>query len=192
MAPIQPLMEPSPHYSMRTPEALRPHATPAARLPHRPAADRELILVALGDDRIRGPLEKFLGLRGYRVRGVRSAAEAVDAIRTDRPAAAIVDLGEAPGPGLEVAVAMPLPRPVLMLSSAPQTTRQLARVRPRTRLVPKPCSLVMVIDLLQEMLTSADRLGRTEPTVGPERQGLGRSASASPFSMPRPLVFDPA
>jgi len=194
-------MEPSEHYNTRLPDWSAPGATPdrlysmaratpvpgRARL-GRPGTDGELILVAVEDGRIRAPLEKFLGLRGYRVRGVVSAAEAVDVIRTDRPAAAIVDLGEAPGPGLEVAVAMSLPRPVLMLSSTPQTTGQLARVRPRTRLVSKPCSLVMVIDLLQDMLTSAERLRRPETSCSLQPPAPARSV----FAVKRPLAFGPA
>ncbi len=122
------------------------------------SCDPPVVMLAVVDDRVRRPLEKFLRLRGFAVRLAGSAARAIDTIRSERPAAAIVDLGDAPRPGLDVAVAMPLPQPVIMMSSTPLTTRQLARVRPRTRVVAKPCSLILLIEALHEMLASAESL----------------------------------
>ena len=143
-------------------------------------AGSPVVLLAVDDSRMRLPLEKFLRLRGSDVRLAATAAEAIDTIRSDRPAAAIVDLGDTPRPGLDVAVAMALPQPVILLSSTPLATRQLARVRPRTRVVGKPCSLILLIEALHDMLASAESI----PELGSVPYGVAPGARPTVASIP--------
>lgn len=112
------------------------------------------MLLALEDGRFLAALARMLRLQGFKVRVTGNVSDAIDVIRAEQPAAAIVDLGDA---GLDVAVAMPLPRPVLLLSSDTRTSRLVARIRPRTRLMAKPCSILLLIEVLEAMLASATR-----------------------------------
>jgi ActR/RegA family two-component response regulator len=145
-------MRPDEHYSK--------DGQPAPTIRRRPpphlgtTVEPRLVLVALEDGRFRAAAERMLRLQGFAVRVAASASDAIDVIRAERPAAAIVDLGDA---GSDVAVAMPLPRPVVLLSSAARTSGLVARIRPRTRSMAKPCSIILLIEALQEMLASAER-----------------------------------
>ena len=126
------------------------------------------MLVVEDDERLRQPLEKFLRLRGFEVWPASTAVDALDAIRLERPAAAIVDLNLPRNCGVDVVASMPPGAPVIMLSGGRCEWQELERLRPRSRIVAKPCSLVILIDLLKEMLASTglvDRTVRLTPAV---------------------------
>lgn len=126
-----------------------------------PVPTRRLILLAESDPGVRHALAKLLRLRGFDVLLVDSVDAALDAILTERPAAAIVELHLAGGSGRDVVVSMPPRVPVLIFSAAARESYELERLRPRTRLIPKPYSLVMLIEALEEMLASADALPKS-------------------------------
>jgi DNA-binding response OmpR family regulator len=115
-----------------------------------------MVLVVEDDQDLRQPLEKFLELHNFRVVGADTADQAIDAIATFRPNAAIVDLRLARGSGRDVVISMPASAPVIIFSGVPSESGQLERIRPRTRLVPKPYSLVLLVEALQAMLAQAD------------------------------------
>ena len=119
-----------------------------------PLAPR-LVLAALDDPCLRGATLKLLRLHGFDARGVATASEAIDVIRAERPAALVVGLAEG---GLGVAVAMPLPQPVVWMSSSPRSGEHVVRIRPRTRLMTTPCSILLLIEAVQAMLASADQV----------------------------------
>jgi len=91
-------------------------------------------------------------LNGFGVTAVATADEALAASRTREFAGAIVDLHLGQGSGRDVVVSIPQPIPVIIFSGAPEESCQLERLRPRTRLVPKPHSLALLIDTLKHML----------------------------------------
>ena len=66
-----------------------------------------VVLVVEDDPAVRQPLVKFLQMRRYTVVTAETADEGLDAIRRQRPAAAIVDLRLKRGTGREVVVSMP-------------------------------------------------------------------------------------
>jgi hypothetical protein len=49
---------------------------------------------------------------------------------------------------------MPPGTPVIIFSAAPFESAELERLRPRTRVVQKPYSLLLLIEILQEMLAA--------------------------------------
>jgi len=51
-----------------------------------------------------------------------------------------------------VLVSIPADVPVIIFSGVPSESAELERLRPRTRLIEKPYSLVMLVETLQEML----------------------------------------
>jgi len=114
-----------------------------------------LVLVVEDDSAVRHPLVKFLQMRQYDVVTAETADEALDAIRRRRPAAAIVDLRLKRGTGREVIVSMPPDVPVIIFSGLRSESAALESVRPLTRLVEKPYSLLMLMDTLEEMLEEA-------------------------------------
>jgi len=120
--------------------------------------ERRLVLVAEEDASIRETLGKFLRLRGFDVVAASTVDEALDTIVLRQPAAAIVELRLADGSGRDVVVSMPSRVPVIIFTAEPSESSQLERLRPRTHLVLKPYSLVMVIELLEEMLARTDAL----------------------------------
>jgi DNA-binding response OmpR family regulator len=122
------------------------------------AASRRLVLLADDDESVRTMLTKFLRLRGFDVVAVRGVPEAIDAVLVHRPDAAVVDLRLQRGSGRDVVVAMPPRVPVIIFTAVPEESYELERLRPRTRLIPKPYSLIMLIDHLEEMLARADLL----------------------------------
>ena len=75
-----------------------------------------VILVVEDDTAVRQPLVKFLQMRQYTVVTAETADEGLDAIRRQRPAAAIVDLRLKRGTGREVVVSMPPDVPVIIFS----------------------------------------------------------------------------
>lgn len=114
-----------------------------------------VILVVEDDSAVRQPLVKFLQMRQYTVVTAETADEGLDAIRTHRPAAAIVDLRLRRGSGREVVVSTPPGVPVIIFSGLRSESADLETIRPLTRLVEKPYSLVMLMDTLEEMLEQA-------------------------------------
>jgi DNA-binding response OmpR family regulator len=111
-----------------------------------------LVLLVEDDAGVRRPLEKFLQMNGFRVVTAETADDAIDAIHQHRPSAAIVDLRLARGSGRDVVISMPAGTPVIIFSGVPSESAELERLRPRTRLVQKPYSLLMLVESLREML----------------------------------------
>lgn len=114
-----------------------------------------IVLVVEDDHGVRRPLEKFLQMHDFKVVSAETADEAIDAIHQHRPVAAIVDLRLARGSGRDVVISMPAGTPVIIFSGVPSESAELERLRPRTRLVQKPYSLLMLVESLREMLAAA-------------------------------------
>lgn len=114
-----------------------------------------VVLVVEDDTAVREPLVKFLQMRQYTVVTADTADDGVRAIRRQRPAAAIVDLRLKRGTGREVVASMPPEVPVIIFSGLRSESADLENLRPRTRLIEKPYSLVMLMDALEEMLEAA-------------------------------------
>ena len=111
------------------------------------------VLLLEDEAHLREPLAHLLRLRHYNVIEVDTVDAALAAIRTERPDAAIVDLHvKDDQSGRDVVVRMPSRAPVIILSGRTAASGDLARLRPRTRLVEKPASLTWLIDSLDEML----------------------------------------
>jgi DNA-binding response OmpR family regulator len=118
--------------------------------------DTPLVVLVVEDDHgIRRPLEKFLEMNQFKVVTAETADEAMDAIREHKPHAAIVDLRLARGSGRDVVISMPAGTPVIIFSGMPSESAELERLRPRTRLVQKPYSLVMLVESLRDMLEAS-------------------------------------
>jgi len=114
-----------------------------------------VVLVVEDDQGVRRPLAKFLEMNQFRVIAAETADEAMDAIRQYKPNAAIVDLRLARGSGRDVVISMPAGTPVIIFSGVPSESAELERLRPRTRLVQKPYSLVMLVESLRDMLKAS-------------------------------------
>jgi DNA-binding response OmpR family regulator len=114
-----------------------------------------LILIVEDERSLRDPLEHLLRLRNFDVISADTAEDALYAVRTHQPDAAIVDLHLKRGSGRDVIIQMPPKTPVIIFSGTIADSGQLERLRPRTRLVEKPCSLTWLIDTLDEMLEGA-------------------------------------
>jgi DNA-binding response OmpR family regulator len=114
--------------------------------------DRPLVLVVQGDQLMGRALGKLLRLRGFDVTAPSTATDVRGLICRDQPSAAIVDLGLPRHAAVDVVASMPRSAPVLMLSRSGRDGHELERLRPRSRLVPKPCSLVLLIETLEGML----------------------------------------
>ena len=114
---------------------------------------RARVLVVEDDAGVRRPLEKFLQLHQFQVATAETADEALDAIREFKPSAAIVDLHLARGSGRDVVVSLSPDVPVIIFSGVPAESSELERLRPKTRLIAKPFSLVMLVETLEEMLS---------------------------------------
>ena len=81
-----------------------------------PADVFPVVLVVEDDHAVRRPLEKFLQLHQFTVVTAETAEEGIEAIRTHRPQAAIIDLRLARGTGRDVVVSMPAGTPVIIFS----------------------------------------------------------------------------
>ena len=117
-----------------------------------------LILIVEDERSLRDPLEHLLRLRNFEVISADTAEDALQAVQTRKPDAAIVDLHLKRGSGRDVVVRMPPKTPVIIFSGTIADSGQLERIRPRTRLVEKPCSLTWLIDTLDEMLEETRQL----------------------------------
>jgi DNA-binding response OmpR family regulator len=118
---------------------------------------RPLVLLAEDDLAVRGPLEKFLALHGFDVVSAATADAALDRLAEKSVQAAIVDLRLAQGNGREVVLSIPPPTPVIIFSAVPEESGQLEQMRPNTRLIQKPFSLLMLVETLQKMVNAAAR-----------------------------------
>lgn len=114
-----------------------------------------LVLVVEDDLSVRRPLVKFLEMHGFSVVTSETADEGLDALRAHRVAAAVVDLRLKRGSGRDVVVAAPSDMPVIIFSGVPSESAELERLRPRTRLIEKPYSLVLLVETLEEMLAES-------------------------------------
>jgi DNA-binding response OmpR family regulator len=114
-----------------------------------------LVLVVEDDLSVRRPLIKFLEMHGFAVTTAETAEEGVDALKKQQPIAVVVDLRLRLGSGRDVVAAAPPTIPVLIFSGVPSESAELERVRPHTRLIEKPYSLVLLIQTPEEMLSEA-------------------------------------
>jgi DNA-binding response OmpR family regulator len=111
-----------------------------------------LVLVVEDDPNLMEPLEHLLRHRHFEVISADTVDKALNLLGTRRPDAAIVDLQLNGRSGREVIARMPANTPVIIFSGMTSLSGELERLRPRTRLVEKPCSLTWLIDNLDDML----------------------------------------
>lgn len=116
------------------------------------------MLVADGNASLRDSLARFLRFRGFDVVTAGTATEARAAVLAHRPSAAIVELDLPDGTGRDVVVLIPSRIPVIMFTSDARASAELERLRPRTRFVAKPYSLLLLIEELEGMLAAAESL----------------------------------
>jgi DNA-binding response OmpR family regulator len=114
-----------------------------------------LVLVVEDDVSVRRPLVKFLEMHGFAVVTAETSDEGVDALKKQAFVAAVVDLRLRRGSGRDVVVATPAEVPVIIFSGVPSESAELERLRPKTRLIEKPYSLVLLVETLEEMLADA-------------------------------------
>jgi len=124
--------------------------------------DRPFVLVVEDEAAVREPLEKFLTLHGFDVRSADTADGAMAILADRRPDAAVIDLRLPQGSGRDVIVSIPPPTPVIIFSAVPQESERLEQIRPNTRLVLKPFSLVMLAETLRRMIDAAARAPRVK------------------------------
>jgi len=115
-----------------------------------------LVLVVEDDVSVRRPLVKFLEMHGFSVVTAETADEGLEQLRAHRPVAAVVDLRLKRGSGRDVVSAAPAEVPVIIFSGVPSESAELERMRPRTRLIEKPYSLVLLVETLEQMLIESD------------------------------------
>jgi DNA-binding response OmpR family regulator len=118
-----------------------------------------LVLLVEDDHGVRNPLVKFLGLHGFSVVWAETAPAAIELLGKERPDAAIVDLRLPQGSGRDVLLAIPPPTPVIIFSAVPDESMRLEEIRPNTRLILKPFSLVMLVETLQQMIAEVNGTG---------------------------------
>jgi DNA-binding response OmpR family regulator len=111
-----------------------------------------LVLVVEDDVSVRRPLVKFLEMHGFSVVTAETSDEGLDALRKHKLTAAVIDLRLRKGSGRDVVISTPADIPVIIFSGVPSESAELERVRPRTRLIEKPYSLVLLVETLEEML----------------------------------------
>ncbi|HUC74022.1 MAG TPA: response regulator [Vicinamibacterales bacterium] len=113
------------------------------------------MLVVEDDVSVRRPLVKFLEMHGFTVTTAEAADEGLDALKKQKFTAAVVDLRLKRGSGRDVVVSAPADIPVIIFSGVPSESGELERLRPKTRLIEKPYSLVLLVETLEEMLSDA-------------------------------------
>jgi DNA-binding response OmpR family regulator len=114
-----------------------------------------LVLVVEDDVSVRRPLVKFLEMHGFSVVTAETADEGLDALTHHRFVAAVIDLRLRRGSGRDVVAAAPAEVPVIIFSGVPSESSELERLRPNTRLIEKPYSLVLLVETLEEMLAES-------------------------------------
>jgi DNA-binding response OmpR family regulator len=117
-----------------------------------------LVLVVEDDVSVRRPLVKFLEMHGFTVVTAETSDEGLEALRNHDLVAAVVDLRLKRGSGRDVVTATPADVPVIIFSGVPSESAELERIRPRTRLIEKPYSLVLLVETLEEMLSPSQNL----------------------------------
>ena len=117
-----------------------------------------LVLVVEDDVSVRRPLVKFLEMHGFAVVTAETSDEGLEALRNHEIVAAVVDLRLRRGSGRDVVTATPADIPVIIFSGVPSESAELERIRPRTRLIEKPYSLVLLVETLEEMLAPSENL----------------------------------
>lgn len=117
-----------------------------------------LVLVVEDDLSVRRPLVKFLEMHGFTVATAETADEGIEALKQHDLIAAVVDLRLRLGTGRDVVAAAPADIPVLIFSGVPSESAELERLRPNTRLVEKPYSLVLLVETLEEMLNESKQI----------------------------------
>jgi len=111
-----------------------------------------VVLVVEDDVSVRRPLVKFLEMHGFTVTTAETSDEGLDALKKQKFTAAVVDLRLKRGSGRDVVVSAPPEIPVIIFSGVPSESAELERLRPKTRLIEKPYSLVLLVETLEEML----------------------------------------
>ena len=114
-----------------------------------------LVLVVEDDVSVRRPLVKFLEMHGFAVVTAETSDEGLDQLRKNRVVAAVIDLRLRRGSGRDVVMAAATDVPVIIFSGVPSESAELERVRPLTRLIEKPYSLVLLVETLDEMLAES-------------------------------------
>jgi DNA-binding response OmpR family regulator len=114
-----------------------------------------LVLVVEDDVSVRRPLVKFLEMHGFGVVTAETAEEGTAALKQNRVVAAVVDLRLKQGSGRDVVISTPSHVPVIIFSGVPSESAELERLRPRTRLIEKPYSLVLLVETLEEMIAES-------------------------------------
>ena len=118
--------------------------------------DAERVVLVVEDDvSVRRPLVKFLEMHGFTVATAETADEGLDALKKHRFTAMVVDLRLKRGSGRDVVVSAPADIPVIIFSGVPSESAELERLRPKTRLIEKPYSLVLLVETLEEMLSDS-------------------------------------
>ncbi len=110
------------------------------------------VLVVEDDLSVRRPLVKFLEMHEFAVVTAETAEDGLDALNQNGFVAAIVDLRLKRGTGRDVVAAAPPDMPVIIFSGVPSESAELERLRPRTRLIEKPYSLVLLMEVLEDMV----------------------------------------
>jgi DNA-binding response OmpR family regulator len=113
------------------------------------------VLVVEDDVSVRRPLVKFLEMHGFSVVTAETSDEGLDALKKHQFVAAVVDLRLRLGSGRDVVAASPPHIPVIIFSGVPSESAELDRLRPHTRLIEKPYSLVTLVETLEEMLVQS-------------------------------------
>src|SRR6187455_817173 len=113
------------------------------------------VLVVEDDVSVRRPLVKFLEMHGFAVVTAETSDEGLEALKNNNLVAAVVDLRLRRGSGRDVVTATPADIPVIIFSGVPSESAELERIRPRTRLIEKPYSLVLLVETLEEMLAES-------------------------------------
>ncbi len=114
-----------------------------------------LVLVVEDDVSVRRPLVKFLEMHGFSVVAAETSDEGIDALEKHQLVAAVVDLRLKRGSGRDVVASAGDGIPVIIFSGVPSESAELERTRPRTRLIEKPYSLVLLVETLEEMLAES-------------------------------------
>ena len=114
-----------------------------------------LVLVVEDDVSVRCPLVKFLEMHGFSVVTAETADEGLEAMGKNRFVAAVIDLRLKRGSGRDIVTATPADVPVIIFSGVPSESAELERLRPRTRLIEKPYSLVLLVETLEEMMAES-------------------------------------
>lgn len=118
---------------------------------------RPLVLIVEDDHAVRDPLEKFLKLQGFDVVSAETADGALEELSRRTPDAAVIDLRLPQGSGRDVIISLPPPTPIIIFSAVPDESMRLEQMRPNTRLILKPFSLVMLVETLRRMIESVQR-----------------------------------